>query len=198
MHVSIRTIAAAVLVALLVPVAAVAKDAKVKGPTALVGAGYFGGELELAMEDGQRPVRIAGRAGYIGVLDIGGDLKVRCAGKGRAQKKETENGDVYFCAGRRAGQVTLLGSHFKFRGFAAHYRALLPAGATGSFHGRFKQCEPTAEESDCGREPDVKRVEPKERDPAEPKEREQGRQKPEPVDEEIPTLAELAALLAGK
>ena len=47
MHVSIRTIAAAALVALLVPVAAVAKDARVKGPTALVGAGYYGGELEL-------------------------------------------------------------------------------------------------------------------------------------------------------
>ena len=29
------------------------------------------------MEDGQRPVRIAGRAGYIGVLDLGGDLKIR-------------------------------------------------------------------------------------------------------------------------
>ena len=87
MHVSIRIIAAAALVALLVPVAAVAKDARVKGPTALVGAGYFGGELELAMEDGQRPVRIAGRGGYIGVLDLGGDLKIRCTGKGRVQSR---------------------------------------------------------------------------------------------------------------
>ena len=180
MHVSIRTFAAVALVALLVPVAAVAKDAKVKGPTALVGAGFFGGELELAMGDGQRPVRIAGRAGYIGVLDLGGDLKVRCSGKGRVQKKETDDGVVYFCAGRRAGQVTLLGSHFKLRGYAAHYRALLPAGATGSFHGRF------AEER-----------------PGEPEQREQGRKRPDPApapadDEEIPTLAELAALLDGK
>jgi hypothetical protein len=191
MHVSIRTIAAAVLVALLVPVAAVAKDAKVEGPTALVGAGYFGGELELAMEDGQRPVRIAGRAGYIGVLDLGGDLKIRCAGKGRAKKKETEDGVVYFCAGRHGGQVTLLGSHFKFRGFGKHYRALLPAGATGTFHGRFVQCDPAGDESGCGREQGRERAEPKERT-------EPGRQKPAPADEEIPTLAELAALLAGK
>ena len=61
MQVSIRTIAVTALVALLVPVAAVAKDAKdsndskVKGPAALVGAGFFGGELELAMADGSGP-----------------------------------------------------------------------------------------------------------------------------------------------
>ena len=33
--------------------------------------------------------------------------------------------------------MVLLGSHFKFRGFATHYKALLPAGASGTFHGRF-------------------------------------------------------------
>jgi len=201
MHVSIRTIAAAALVALLVPVAAVAKDAKdakVKGPTALVGAGFFGGELELAMADGQRPVRIAGRAGYIGVLDIGGDLKIRCVGTGRVKKTETENGVVYFCAGRQGGQVILLGSHFKFRGFAPHYRALLPAGASGSFHGRFVQCGPAAEESKCqGPKPDASKPDTERAKRTEPSER--GQQRPAPSDdEEIPTLAELAALLAGK
>jgi hypothetical protein len=211
MQVGIRTFAAVALVALLVPVAAVAKDAKVKGPTALVGAGFFGGELELAMaEEGQRPVKIVGRAGYVGVLDLGGDLKIRCLGKGRVQKKETEEGNVYFCGGRRAGQVTLLGSHFKLRGQAAHYRALLPAGATGSFHGRFVQCDLGEEASACG--PTRERERPKTERPkterpkterTEPTERGEGRQKPAPApaeedDEEIPTLAELAALLAGK
>lgn len=212
MHFSIRTIAAAALVALLVPVAAVAKDVSVKGPTALVGAGYFGGELELAMEDGQRPVRIAGRAGYIGVLDVAGDLKIRCTGKGRVQKKETENGVVYFCAGRQGGQVILLGSHFKFRGFATHYRALLPAGAAGSFHGRFVQCDPDAEAAKCrGPKAEEERAEPQrgetqrgepkrgEAKPAEPRQR--GQQPPAPSDDdddEIPTLAELAAMLDGK
>jgi len=205
MQVSIRTIAAAALVALLVPVAAVAKDARIKGPTALVGAGFFGGELELAMEDGQRPVRIAGRAGYIGILDLGGDLKVRCVGTGRVQKKETDDGVVYFCAGRQGGQAIVLGSHFKFRGYAARYRALLPAGASGSFHGRFVQCDPEAEASKCqGPKPDAERTEPSrgertrgETKPAEPRERGQKPAAPSD-DEDVPTLAELAALLAGK
>jgi hypothetical protein len=137
MRYSIRIIAALGLVALLVPVAAVAKDARVKGPATLVGAGHFGGELELASADGQRPVRILGRAGYIGVLDLGGDLKLRCNGTGRVQKQQTRAGTVYSCAGRRGGEVVLLGSHFRFRGFATHYKALLPAGATGTFHGRY-------------------------------------------------------------
>jgi hypothetical protein len=137
MQVSIRTLAVTALVALLVPVAAVAKDARVEGPATLVGAGYFGGELELAQAEGQRPVRILGRAGYIGVLDLGGDLKIRCLGTGRAQKRETRDGVVYSCVGRQGVEVVLLGSHFKFRGFATHYKALLPAGASGTFHGRY-------------------------------------------------------------
>jgi len=201
MHVSIRIIAAAALAALLVPVAAVAKDARVKGPTALVGAGYFGGELELALEDGQRPVRIIGRAGYIGVLDLGGDLKIRCTGKGRVQKQETEDGNVYFCAGRQGGQVILLGSHFKLRGFAKHYRALLPAGVSGSFHGRFVQCDWAAEASKChGPRPDADRAEPKRGDANPGEARERGQQSPEQPDDkdEVPTLAELAAMLAGQ
>ena len=137
MRYSIRTVAALCLVALLVPVAAVAKDARVQGPAILKGTGWFGGELQMAMEDGQRPVKIVGGAGHIGVLDLGGDLKIRCTGKGRVQSKETDNGTVYTCAGRRGGEIVLLGSHFKFRGFATRYLVKLPAGANGSFHGRF-------------------------------------------------------------
>jgi hypothetical protein len=137
MQVSIRTLAVTALVALLVPVAAVAKDARVKGPATLVGAGNYGGELELAEGDGQRPVRILGRAGYIGVLDLGGDLKIRCIGTARMQKQETRDGIVYSCAGQQGSEVILLGSHFRFRGFATHYKALLPAGASGAFHGRY-------------------------------------------------------------
>ena len=178
MRYGIRIIAALGLVALLVPVAAVAKDARVKGPSALVGAGYFGGELELAMADGQRPVRIAGRAGYIGVLDLGGDLKIRCIGKGRVQKQETDAGVVYSCAGRKGGEVVLLGSHFKFRGFATHYKALLPAGASGTFHGRFV----VRGEGGAGEE----RRQAPERAP-----------KPARETDEIPSLEELAGMLDG-
>ena len=142
MKVSIRTIAATAFVALLVPLAAVAKESEVNGPAALAGKGFFGGELTMELADGQRPVRLGARGGYIGILDLGGDLKVRCQGRGRVHKKETEQGVVYMCIGR-GGQAIILGSHFKFRGFAMRYRALLPAGTSGTFHGRFVECTKT-------------------------------------------------------
>jgi hypothetical protein len=172
MQIGIRTIAAAALVALLVPVAAVAKDARVKGPTAIAGAGYFGGELELAIEDGQRPVRILGGAGYLGVLDVAGDLQLRCPGKGRVQKHETRNGTVHRCAGRQGGQIVLLGSHVVFRGFLTRYRMQVPTGAAGTFHGRFV----VQDEARGGA--------PKRPQPA-----------PARDEEEIPSLEELAAML---
>lgn len=192
MRYGIRIIAALGLVALLVPVAAVAKDARVKGPTAVVGAGYFGGELELAVADGQRPVRIAQRAGYIGVLDLAGDLKIRCA-KSRVEKHETENGTVYSCASRQGGQIVLLGSHFKFRGFAKRYRVLLPAGAAGSFRGRFVQCDPSADASTCkGPKPERQAAEPNERGQSP----ERGEERKAPGDNaEVPSLEELAEML---
>ena len=99
---SFKMIVAAALVALLVPVAAVAKDANVSGPAKLVGKGFFGGEFTMAATENQRPVRIAARAGYVGILDLGGDLKVRCTGKGRVTRKTTEQGTVYLCAGPAA------------------------------------------------------------------------------------------------
>ena len=178
MRYGIRIIAALGLVALLVPVAAVAKDARVTGPAALVGAGYYGGELELAMEEGQRSVRLAAHAGYIGVLDLGGDLKIRCVGTGRVQKQETANGTVYRCAGGKAGLVVLLGSHFTFRGFASHYNAILPPGASGTWHGRVVVRGERGDAQD-GRKPS-------ERAP-----------KPAREVDEIPSLEELAAMLEG-
>ena len=183
---SFKMIVAAALVALLVPVAAVAKDANVSGPAKLVGKGFFGGEFTMAATDAQRPVRIAARAGYVGILDLGGDLKVRCTGKGRVTRKTTEEGTVYLCAGP-GGVAVVLGSHFKFRGFAAAYHVLIPAGVRGVFHGRFVQCG--AAEATCGQ--------------AEPPARERGEpstEKPAPADdeEELPTLSELAEMLVGK
>lgn len=201
---SIKTVAAVAFVALLVPVAAVAKEAKVNGPAALAGTGFFGGELEMAMADGQRPVRINGAGGYVGILDLGGDLKVRCVGQGRAKVKETEQGKVYMCAGR-GGQATILGSHFKFRGFANRYRAMFPAGVTGSFHGRFVACTQGEEGWECARPESPERPAATERKPAEPRERanpgERAKPKEAPApkqDDAVPTLAELAAMLAGK
>ena len=218
MKVSIRTIAATAFVALLVPLAAVAKESEVNGPAALAGKGFFGGELTMELADGQRPVRLGARGGYIGILDLGGDLKVRCQGRGRVHKKETEQGVVYMCVGR--GQAIILGSHFKFRGFAMRYRALLPAGTSGTFHGRFVECTKTeGEEGEakwaCGggeqREDVRERVGEKrdqlkekaqeKRDGLKEKAQQRGQEKPgasESEGDEVPTLAELAALLAGK
>jgi hypothetical protein len=71
--------------------------------------------------------------------------------------------------------VILPGSHFVFRGFAARYRALLPAGAAGTFHGRYVV---QGYERGVSRQPAV---------PAPAHEEE----------EEIPSLQELAAMLEG-
>jgi len=212
MKVSIRSIAATVFVALLVPLAAAAKESQVNGPVALAGKGFFGGELTMALADGQRPVHIGARGGYVGILDLAGDLKVRCSGKGRVHKKETEQGVVYMCAGR--GRAVILGSHFKFRGFATRYRALLPAGTSGTFHGRFVECTKTENEEgeakwSCGgveqREGVRERAGEKrdglkeKRQEQQEKAKERGQDKPDASeDDEVPTLAELAAMLAGK
>jgi hypothetical protein len=169
---TIRAIAAFALVALLVPAAAGAKEAQVNGPAAIAGKGFFGGELAMALADGHRPVKIAGRGGYVGFLDLAGDLKVRCTGQGRARKTETDQGTVYLCKGR-GGQATVLGSHFTFRGFARHYRALLPEGVRGTFHGRFAVCSPTCRADERRRsqsdrptrEKPVERAKPSDRTP---------------------------------
>lgn len=206
MKVSIRTIAVTAFVALLVPLAAVAKESEVKGPAALAGKGFFGGELTMELADGQRPVLLGARGGYVGILDLGGDLKVRCQGKGRVHKQETEQGVVYMCAGR-AGRAIVLGSHFKFRGFAMRYRALLPEGTSGTFHGRFVECTKTeSEEGDakwsCGggeQRAGVRERAGEKRDGLKEKAKEPGQSKPgASEDDEVPTLAELAAMLAGK
>jgi len=219
MKVSIRTIAATAFVALLVPLAAVAKESEVNGPAALAGKGFFGGELTMVLADGQRPVHLGARGGYVGILDLGGDLEVRCQGKGRVHKKETEQGVVYMCAGR-GGQAIILGSHFKFRGFAMRYRALLPAGTSGTFHGRFVECTKTeGEEGEakwaCGggeqregvrervgeKRDQLKEKAQEKRDGLKEKAQQRGQEKPgasESEGDEVPTLAELAALLAGK
>jgi hypothetical protein len=187
MHVSIRIIAVAAVVALLVPVAAVAKDATIEGPAAIAGAGFFGGEIEMAATEGQRPFRIVGRVGYVGFLDLAGDLKVRCAGKGRVTKKQTEAGVVHLCSGR-GGQAVALGSHFKLRGHALRYRAFFPAGASATFHGRFVECTKREDGWECERPERPTKAEPKQR----------GERPAKDAEDEIPSLDELAAMLDGK
>ena len=135
MQVNVRRFAACALIALLVPAAAVAAtNGEVTGPVALTGNGYFGGELELELGEAQRPLRIVGRIGYVGFLDLGGDLKVRCGAQSRLTVRRSEQGRVFFCKGR-FGEAVALGSHFVFRGFAARYKLQVPAGASGTLNG---------------------------------------------------------------
>lgn len=180
MQVKVRTFAAcALFVLLLVPVAAGASKADVKGPVTLGGKGFFGGELKLELGEGQRPVRIAGRIGYVGFLDLGGDLKVRCLGRGRVAKQETDQGMVYLCKGQ-SGQAVVLGSHFKFRGAARRFVIQLPEGASGTLNGQFSR--PGAESRQQPAERSAERDE---------------RREPKEQNAPIPTVAQLAAMLAA-
>lgn len=132
------------LVALALPMSALAEGEpargghQVKGPLVVTGHGFFRGELEMRDADESRPVVIAGRRGYVGVLALSDDVKVRCSGHGEATKKETEKGTVWFCKGLR-GAMKIVGSHFVFRGFANRYVIALPAGSGGTLHGRFQR-----------------------------------------------------------
>lgn len=175
---SIKALVAAALVALLVPVAAVAKETTIEGPQTLGGRGYFGGEIRMTSEEGQRPVALAGRIGYVGFLDLGGDLRVTCAGKGRVSATKTEQGTVYLCRG--SGRALAKGSHFKLRGFAGVYRARFPEGASGVFNQAGRSAEREASEPDERQAPER-------------------RQKPAAGErEKIPSVQELAELLAAQ
>lgn len=146
-----KAVLVAALAALLVPLAAAAERGEdgrpaaearaasqaVEGPATLAGAGFFGGELETAAPDETRPVVVRGLRGYVGVLDLAGDLRVRCVGHGVVTQKETEQGAVFLCKGQR-GAMRLSGSHYRFRGFAKRFVIHVPVGTAGELHGRFR------------------------------------------------------------
>jgi hypothetical protein len=176
MQVNVRRFAACALIALLVPAAAVAAGSSdVTGPVTLTGNGYFGGELTMQLGEEQRPLRVVGRIGYVGFLDLGGDLKVRCGGRARPTTQRTEQGRVYLCKGR-FGQAVALGSHFAFRGFAARYQLQLPAGAAGTLNG---PSGPAGERGERSGKPRGEGREERERNAP------------------LPTIAQVAALLAA-
>lgn len=180
----------ALAAALLLPTAASAKPFEVKGPVVLAGRGFLGGELTMAAPDDSRPVVFAGRGGYIGLLDLGGDLKVRCEGRGKARSRETEQGTVYLCIGR-GGRAAAVGSRFKFRAFAGRYVLRAPEGTTGTVNGRFVVCsgDAAAENARLCAPKGGSGGEPRQ---GEPKQGEGGGQ------QDLPTPAELAQLLASK
>lgn len=197
----IRVIPVLLLAAFLLPGAAAAKTVEVKGPLAIGGHGFLNGELTMELGDEPRPVVFAGKGGYIGLLDLGGDLQVRCAGRGKARSKQTEQGKVYFCIGR-AGTAHAVGSHFKFRAFAGHYLAAFPEGTSGTVNGRFVVCrggDQAAEESGAAAQRRLCRRPSgggADRERQRPAERQRGAE--ERGQDDLPTPAELAALLAAK
>jgi hypothetical protein len=128
--------AAAALAALVVAGTAGAAETEVSGPLTLVGKGRFGGQLEMATPDASRPVVIAGRRFHVAVLDLAGDLKVRCSG--RTATSRTERGTLVVCHAQR-GQLRIRGSKFGLRGIAGQYLIHLPEGTAGTLTGRFRE-----------------------------------------------------------
>lgn len=136
------------LVAMFVlPGVASAKSVDVKGPLVLAGKGFFAGELTMQNAAESRPFVYEVKAGYFGVIDLKGDLKVRCQGFEETEVEETEEGKVYFCMGER-GRALVRGSHFKFRAFGVLYRAKLAEGTSGQLTGRFVACDKPGEGDD--------------------------------------------------
>ena len=132
-----RTFVAAVaLVTLAVAGTAGAGGQEVSGPLTLVGKGRFGGQLEMATPDASRPVVLRARRFQVAVLDLAGDLKVRCSG--RTATRRTEQGLLVVCKARR-GRLHIRGSHFSLRGVAGHYAIHLPEGTSGTLVGRFEE-----------------------------------------------------------
>jgi hypothetical protein len=131
----------------------------VQGPLALIGRGRLQGELWSNSASSSRPVVFHGIRGRITVVDLAGDLRFRCQGRGRkdrrgdAEKSEAENSETrtadgtYRCAGR--GRALVSGSHFRFQAGAAVYGTLIPAAYSGSVQGRFKTCRPGTEKCRC-------------------------------------------------
>lgn len=133
-----RLLLLATATALVVPAAALAAppSTSVSGPTALVGRGAFRAELTAAA--GAKPVRVLGRLGLVRFVDLGGDLKVTCAGKGKSRTTHNDQGqDVVTCGGLR-GRAAASGSHFRIEGFALRFGLAIPDGYTGTVEGNVR------------------------------------------------------------
>lgn len=118
------------------------KTLDVEGPLLLKGKGRLQGELEMANPAETRPVVFGGRLGGIRLVDLAGDLRVRCQGRGGSSVREDDEGHkVYVCKGR-GGRVQVHGSHFELQLGARQYGAKIPAGVTGTLKGHFRACIP--------------------------------------------------------
>jgi hypothetical protein len=118
------------------------KTLDVEGPLLLKGKGRLRGELEMSNLSETRAVVFGGRVGAIRFVDLAGDLRVKCQGRGSSSVREDDEGHkVYVCKGR-GGRVQVHGSHFELQLAARRYGAMLPAGVTGTLQGLFRTCVP--------------------------------------------------------
>lgn len=135
-----RLIPTLLLAALALPGAAAAKQHEVRGPATVKGHGAL--RAELAMEDPSktRPVVVGGRLGAVRFVDLAGDLRVQCRGRGLMRTGENERGQkVVVCRGR-GGRAKAHGSKFRILLAARSYGLRLPRGVTGTIHGNFRLC----------------------------------------------------------
>ena len=107
---------------------------------ALQGRALFRAELTAAA--GAQPVQVKERLGLVRFVDLGGDLKVACTGRGKQRTTQDAQGRaVVTCAGLAAGaQAT--GSHFRIEGFALRFGLQIPDGYTGTVQGRVRPWQP--------------------------------------------------------
>src|SRR5689334_21987266 len=66
---------------------------------AVQGRAFLRAELSAGAD--AKPVRVVGRAGFVRFVDLGGDLKVQCNGKGAGRTRQNDQGQtVVTCVGR--------------------------------------------------------------------------------------------------
>ena len=103
---------------------------------ALQGRAFLRADLTASPD--AKPVRVVGRAGFVRFVDLSGDMKVQCDGKGAARTRQNDQGQtVALCVGR--GHAVVTGSHFRLAGFALRWGIAIPDGYTGVVKGHAKQ-----------------------------------------------------------
>lgn len=141
-----RTVFLLTLAALAIPGTAAAQKLDVQGPLLVKGHGPLRAELTMANASETRAVVFGGQRGIVRFVDLSGDLRVQCQGRGRARRTENEQGQTVFTCAGRGGRARAHGSHFAIRALLKTYGMLLPEGASATLQGRFKTCKPGTDE----------------------------------------------------
>ncbi len=174
------------LAAFAVPAAASATSIELDGKAvSLAARGPVRGELTAAGD--VRPVLIRGKARFVRVTDLGGDLKVRCNGRS-AQRKNDEGQTVFVCAGRGL-LMAIRGGHFRLNALAVKLQIRIPDGYSGLIGGNVHEWTGADASAGAGQSPErtAGRDQPVRDKPA--GERQQPRPAPAPAPTPVPALA---------